>query len=233
MTLSLTFATMWYKVNRGIRLEREIMRTRFDSKANSRRWLLLLVNGLMAIGMFLVVCGYKYESRNVFGFWVRIPDYEFYYDLKNFPSTNRVCVGIAIAVLTMIPVVHVLKLMGVMGESIRNSAVVSSLLSVLELLGAFTVPTAYLMTYRVSDMKNASLVSAIKPITVWAYVLAALAIAALVLSICLKPTEQIVGDDLEDMEQGASVWSCPSCGNVNFPQFTQCRDCGASRPKRL
>ena len=207
------------------------MKTNNATRSNVCRWLLLLLNVFLAVGMFCVVSGFGYDSRQVFGIWVNIPDYEFYYELKDFQAINRVCVTVAIAALILVPVLHTLKLFGVMGEKVRNSVVVSCLFSVLELLGALAVPASYVMTYRAGNTQTNSLTSAFQPITVWTYVLVALTVIALILSILLRSSNPIFENNLENKYKAAHVWYCPKCGSLNVYEALRCNSCKAYRPK--
>ena len=237
------------------------MRTETYERANIRRWLLLLLNCFFFAGTFFTMFNWGTLNINVWKFWKYISGFKVG---KNVPlSDTTVNIGLRMSVifLVVVPIIHVLKLLGLLGESRRNEAAFSGLLSAMELLGAIGLPALYVYVCFIGRgrLTSPNMIKVLfDPITTWAYIWIILIIIALILSIRLKPTppifKSLAGNNSKDVvcsacgrknPQDASfclgcgnkftvnqgAWYCPACGSKNPPTLSQCASCGESRPK--
>lgn len=219
------------------------METKTGRGANVIRWVLLLFNALLLIGMFAFVVSEPYWDIYTWDFFVKIPrieiefEYLFYwgtiFGVGNNGAIVEICMKIFPRVLIIVPLLHTLKLFGVFGERMRNSAVVSAILSLLELFGVVVIPACYVFLAMKPDHIPAqkSFQEALQSITVYAYVVAAVMLVIVILSIFLRKTKPVFGEDYEMVKRGGTIWHCPSCGIINTPRDMRCRSCGAFRPK--
>ena len=97
------------------------MKSTNDTRSKVFRWALLLLNGFLTIGMFHIWYGCD-NSRHLMSFWVDIPDYAYYYDLKSYQKISGICLGFSTVALIFVPLLHVFKLIGVLGEKLSKTA---------------------------------------------------------------------------------------------------------------
>lgn len=177
------------------------------------------------------------------------------YSLLNFLLT------ICLIFLVVSPLLHILKLVGLLGETRRNSRAYSSFFSLCELVGVFGVPALY-CAYCFSLTGSMSTLSVLwGALSVWTYIWFAVAVIALVLSGRLLPTDPIIpsltgrksidiicdkcgrknpyyanfclgcGNPVTKKENKAEIWYCPRCGTKNTPESLTCSSCGSNKPK--
>ena len=100
----------------------------------------------------------------------------------------------------LVPILHLAKLMGLFGESKRNSRALGVLLSVLELAG---ILTAYVWEYVMSvnhSSEHFSLADYFGRMTVWGYLWVVIAIITIVLSIMYLPVTPVLRAPAETKE---------------------------------
>ena len=126
------------------------MKTENYERTNICRWVLLLLNLLFAFGTVFPV--FEYDADDKANMWnicrkMRIYSSADLFDRSPFPSKEyfwqSVLLTALVILLLIIPILHVMKLLGLLGESRRNSRGLSLAFSVCVTIGIIVVPFLY------------------------------------------------------------------------------------------
>lgn len=231
------------------------MKTETYERDNIRRWILLLLNCFFLIGIKLPLAG---------GFSITLRNFKFidrvYVSRTLNQSALGFCVVMFLAFLVIVPFLHILKLVGMMGDKSRNNAGLSVLFSAMEFVGAVGLPATYIVSLCLNARGVYNPMFFFRSLSIGSYVWALLTFFALILSIRLRPTppvfKSLAGSNVRDVvcpgcgrrnpqdasfclgcgrklvdNANTSKWFCPKCGFPNMPASSRCNSCGAYRPK--
>ena len=229
-----------------------------EARSNTRRWQLLLLNVFFVFGTLLPVYDFGTGSANTWelrrGLLRQATSLQ-----KDYGEMFSFAMTICGMLLVILPIVHVLKLVGVLGEKLRNSRLVSWILSLGEFICTLCVPLIPL-AYSFGSTGNIVTASVANYFSPWLYVWVLLTVYAIVISMCLKPTAPIFkglianekdvickecgyknpfgsdycigcGKPLLSEQKRKTEWFCPSCGTKNSANEHSCTVCGKTRPK--
>ncbi|MBP5491003.1 MAG: zinc ribbon domain-containing protein [Lachnospiraceae bacterium] len=201
------------------------MTTETYERANIRRWMLLLLNCFFFVGTFFTMFNWGQRDVNVWKFWKFISELQVRKTVALSDVAVKIGLRISVVFLVVFPILHVLKLLGLFGESRRNKAALSWLFSALELLGAIGVPTLYVYAALGgrSNLTPELVKELFETIATWAYVWIILIIIAMVLSIRLMPTPPVF-KSLTSIKYKDIV--CSDCGRKNPHDANFCLGCG-------
>lgn len=200
--------------------KREFMEVFIMTKnyANEKRWVLFGCNVFFFIAVFLpffevelIITSVSMSAWNVLSGGFRV--------LMTFVSAGvGTAAGLCALMLLAVPVVHCLKLLGVFGARVRDSAGFSLILSFAELLAMICLP----LTYLFADLDDAEMSDILNAMSVVFYVWLVVAIVAIVLSVMLEPAPVIVAYPYT--YSGVEV--CKTCGAQIASGSEFCWNCG-------
>lgn len=203
-------------------------------KSNIRRWILLLINVFLAFGTRIAVLA----EGDTLGFKEGVNSWKVLQLVRERAlrmansdqawmwKSHRLVLTLCLVVLAVVPILHIMKLVGLLGESKRDSWMLSagfSLLEVLGVLGVISTLYQYMAIRKDGKIVESQLKEYLDKLSIGAYIWIVVSFIALILSAMLSETEPIFPSLSRNR---VSEIICPKCGRKNPGNASFCIGCG-------
>ena len=174
-------------------------------KANARRFTLILLNVVLLLGAFYPIISLDHEQLSLFTISGSLDCRYAWNDHEKLREAYNCLIGLMGLLYFGAATLHLMKLLGLLGERRRNSRFLSIMFSEASLAGTIGTPLLWYLSIRAKERYEtataAETASIIAP-GVWAFVCLAITVWMILLSIRLEPTkpvfESLTGTRTED-----------------------------------
>lgn len=174
-------------------------------KANARRFTLILLNVVLLLGAFFPIISLDYEQLSLFTIAGSHDCRYSWNDYEKLREAYNCLIGLMGLLYFGAATLHLMKLLGLLGERRRNSRFLSIMFSEASLAGTIGTPLLWYLSIRAKERyetATAAETASIMAPGVWAFVCLAITVWMILLSIRLEPTkpvfESLTGTRTED-----------------------------------
>lgn len=174
-------------------------------KANARRFTLILLNVVLLLGAFFPIISLDYEQLSLFTIAGSHDCRYSWNDYEKLREAYNCLIGLMGLLYFGAATLHLMKLLGLLGEQRRNSRFLSIMFSEASLAGTIGTPLLWYLSIRAKERyetATAAETASIMAPGVWAFICLAITVWMILLSIRLEPTkpvfESLTGTRTED-----------------------------------